>query len=137
MTDVADLSGFDVRPKSQEGVEMPLLDPAGRTTNVVLGVRGIDSQAYADKAKEHIRRRTARAPSRASEAERNAEWWEQQATLVAWWKPEKIVFEKGGQPLQCTPANVAAVLEVHSWVYEQVLKVANDRANFLPGPATD
>lgn len=133
---IADLSGFDVRPKSQEGVEMRLIDPTGKATNVIIGVRGIDSQAYADKAREHVRKRRDRGPVKVAEAERNAEWWEQQAMLVAWWKPDKIVFERGGNPIECTPANVAKVLEDHNWIYEQVLRVASERANFLPGSAT-
>lgn len=131
----ADLSGFDLRVRSQEGTEMPLLDPAGRATNVAFGVRSTDSEAYNDKLKEQLRRDAERAPRKATEEERAAEFWELHATLVPWWKPAKIVFDKGGPALECTPANVAAVLERHQWVFEQVRRYSDKRANFLPGPA--
>lgn len=135
-SEVADLSGFDIRERSQEGTKMPLLDPAGRATNVVFGVRGTDCEAYSDKLKEQLRRNAERAPRKATEEERTAEFWELHATLVPWWTPAKIVFDKGGPALECTPANVAVVLERHQWAFEQVRRHSDKRANFLPGPAT-
>lgn len=136
MSDAADLSGFDIRAPSQEGSEMRLLDPTGRETNVVFKVRGTDSEAYNGKMKEHLRRGVARAPRKPTEEERNAEFWELHATLVVSWSPARIRFDKGGEELDCTPSNVATVLERHSWILEQVQSFAYRRANFLPGPAT-
>lgn len=140
MTDIVDLSGCDVRPRAQEGVEVPLRDPAGRATRVMLRVRGTDSQAYHDALKDQTRRQIERAPRKSSEEERNADFWALQATLVCGWsvegKPAKLQLEKDGQALECTPANVAAVLEKHQWFFEQVLAVATKRENFLPGSAS-
>lgn len=137
MSETVDLSGFDVRPRAQEGVDMPLLSPAGRATGVTLRVRGRDSQAYQDMIQAQVRRAIERAPRRATEDERNAEFWELQATLVAGWhtegKPAALVFEQGGPALECTPANVAKALEKNAWLFEQVNSFADKRANFLPG----
>lgn len=134
--DSVDLSGFDIRARAQDGVDMPLLDPAGRQTNVTLRVRGSDSQAYKDMLQAQIRRGVERAPRKATEEERNAEFWELHATLVVSWTPSRIVFDKGGQTLECTPANVARVLEAHQWLFEQVRAFADKRANFLPGSSS-
>lgn len=136
MSDAADLSGFDIRANSQDGAEMPLLDPAGRQTNVVFKVRGTDSDAYNSKMKEHLRRNVSRAPRKATEDELNAEFWELHASLVVSWTPERIKFDRDGEQLECTPKNVSSVLERHTWVFEQVRRFADRRSNFLPGPAT-
>ena len=140
MSETVDLSGFDIRPRADAGAEMPLLDPAGRPTRVVVRVRGMDAQAYQDCVKRQLRAAKERLPRKASEDERNHEFWELQATLVAEWlvdgQPAALVFEKGGPALECTPAAVAGVLERHPWVFEQVLRFAESRRNFLPGPAS-
>lgn len=136
MTDAVDLSGCDIRTTSQDGADMPLLNPAGKLTNVTFKVRGTDSEAYNEKMKEHIRRNIARAPRKATEDELNAEFWELNATLVPWWSPARVKFDIDGEPLECTPKNVAGVLERHTWVFEQVRRFADKRSNFLPGPAT-
>lgn len=137
MSDPVDLSGLDVRPLAQEGVDMPLLSPAGRPTGVTVRVRGRDSQAYQDTIQAQVRRAIERAPRKATTEERNAEFWELQATLVVSWavdgKPAALVLEKGGPALECTPRNVAAALENHAWLFEQVNAFADKRANFLPG----
>lgn len=131
-----DLSGFDVRSQAQEGVEVALLDPAGRKTRVMLRVRGMDSQAYRDALDRYLRDGAERGRARTQE-ERNEEFLSVQATLIAAWtidgKPAALVFEKGGKPLECTPENVAKVLREHSWVHGQVISFAERRANFLPG----
>lgn len=141
MSEAIDLSGFDVRPRSQEGASMRLLAPDGQPTRVVLRVRGRDAQAYQDMIQAQIRRAVERAPVKSTEQEKNAEFWELQATLVAGWfnlegQPAKIVVEANGAPLEYTPANAAAVLEKHSWIFEQVNRFADKRANFLPGSAS-
>lgn len=132
----ADLSMFDGRAGAQEGVDMPLRNPLGQRTNVVLRVRGIDSQAYEDTSKAQIRRRNERLPASPTEAERTADFWQLQASLVAGWTPARIRFEKGGDELDCTPANVARVLEQHPWIFEQVMEFSRKRANFLPGSSS-
>jgi len=140
MSEPFDLSDCDVRPLSQEGVDMALLSPAGRPTGVTLRVRGRDSQAYQDMIQAQVRRAIERAPRKATTEERNAEFWELQATLVVGWstdgKPAALVFEKGGVSLECTASNVAAALEKHAWLFEQVNGFADKRANFLPGSAS-
>ena len=132
MSDAYDLDHHDPRPKAQEGVEMPLLDPAGRRTPVVLRVRGTDCEAYNDKLKAQIRRRTERGPAKISEEERNAEFWELHATLLAGWSG----LTKGGQPFEYSPKNAALLLEQHAYIFEQVRGFADHRANFLPGSAS-
>lgn len=139
MSETVDLSGLDIRPKAQEGVPMPLHSPAGQPTRVVFLVRGVDSEAYNATFRAQQERRRQLLPRKLTDAEKTAEHWQLQAALVAGWtvdgKPAAIVLEKGGAPLECTPANVAKVLEQHTWIYEQVLSFATSRANFLPGPA--
>ena len=139
MSEPFDLSGCDVRPRAQEGVDMALLSPAGRPTGVTLRVRGRDSQAYQDTIQAQVRRGIERAPRKPTEQERNAEFWELQATLVAGWhvegKPASLVLAKGAPALECTPENVAAALEQHAWLFEQVNRFADKRENFLPGSA--
>jgi hypothetical protein len=134
-----DLSAFDTRARAQEGVDMPLLDPAGFATRAVLRVRGMDSQVYQDALTKFVRAGAERGRKRTSE-ERDAEFLEVQATLVAGWsvdgKPAALVFEKDGKPLECTPANVARVLREHAWVLAQVIAFAERRQNFLPGSAS-
>jgi hypothetical protein len=140
MSEILDLSSFDVRPRAEEGAEMPLLDPSGNVTKVVFRVRGIDSMAYQEKLKAQLRRRKEILPRKPSEAELNAETIELYATLVCAWsvdgKPAALIFEKGEAAMECTPANVARVLEQHSWIFEQVIEFAGKRANFLPGSAS-
>jgi hypothetical protein len=128
-----DLSAVDIRPRSQEGVEMPLLDPAGRATGVILLVRGTDSDAYTEMFKEQVRRGVARAPRKQTEEEKNQEFWELHATLIAGWRGTRLML--GGKPLEYSPANAANLLEQYAWVWEQVRRFADNRANFLPGPS--
>jgi hypothetical protein len=81
-----DLDHLDVRPKSQQGVWMDLLDPAGKVTKVRLLVRGTDCSAYNDKLKEQVRRGVERAGAQGDRGGEDAEFWELHATLVADWK---------------------------------------------------
>lgn len=129
-----DLQSVDVRSRSQEGVEMPLIDPAGRPTGIVLLVRGTDCQAYSDMLKEQLRRATARAPRKPTEEERNAEFYELHATLVAGWQGKPMLL--GGQPFEYSPANAAKLLEQYAWIFEQVRRFSDNRANFLPGSSS-
>lgn len=128
-----DLDGVDVRPRSQEGVEMPLLDPAGNDTGVILLVRGTDSEAYKDKMAEQVRRKMDRQGRNQTQEERNEEWWELHATLIADWRG--VPMMRGGKPLEYSPKNAASFLEQYDWAFEQVRRFADRRANFLPGPA--
>jgi hypothetical protein len=109
-----------------------LLDPAGRPTKVKLRVRGTDSAAYNDMLKEQVRRAVERQPRKATEEEKNAEFWELHATLIVGWTGMHLK----GQPYDYTPENAARLLEEYSWVFEQVRRFADNRANFLPGPAS-
>lgn len=128
-----DLAHADVRPRSQEGVDMPLLDPAGRATGVTLRVRGSDCASYQAEIQEQIRRGIQRAPRKATEAEKNAEFYELHATLVAGW--EGLYLK--GEPFPYTPANAARLLEEYTYIFEQVRRFADNRANFLPQPASN
>lgn len=125
-----DLETVDVRPLSQQGVPMVLMDPAGKPTKVTLLVRGTDCAAYDEKMKEHIRRGVDRA-RKATELERNHEFWDLHATLVAGWSGIK----KGGQPLAYSHEAAAKLLEEYQWIFEQVRQFADRRANFLPAPS--
>jgi murein L,D-transpeptidase YafK len=132
MSDAFELDKVDVKPRSQEGVEMELLDPARKPTGVILIVRGTDSDAYKTKMREQIE---ARANQRvdATFDQRNREFWELHATLVAGWKGRALML--GGKPLAYSQAAAAQFLEQYDWAYEQVREFANRRQNFLPGPA--
>lgn len=127
-----DLAAVDPRPRAQEGVDMPLLDPAGRETGVVLRVRGTDAKAYNDMLQEQLRRRVQRAPRKPTEEESNAEWYELHATLVAGWSGLYLA----GQPFEYSPANAERLLREYAYIFEQVRRFADDRRNFLPGPAS-
>lgn len=134
-----DLSAFDTRERAQEGVDMPLLDPKGYPTGATVRVRGMDSQVYKG-ALEKFLSMSADLGRKPTQEERDAEFLKVQANLVAGWhvngKPAALIFEKGGEALECTPANVARVLRDHAWVEQQVSQFAGRRANFLPGPAS-
>jgi hypothetical protein len=127
-----DLDRVDVRPKSQEGVAMVLLDPAGKATKVSLIIRGTDCQAYKDMLKAQLRRQVDRMPRKSTEEEKNAEFYELHATLIAGWTGLRIK----GQPHEYSPENAARLLEAYDWVFEQVRRFADNRANFLPGPSS-
>lgn len=129
-----DLDAVDVRPRAQEGVEMELIDPAGRPTGVVLIVRGTDSEAYKEKLRDQVRRHIERQGRKPSDAERDAELWELHATLIAGWKGRPLM--RGGNPIEYSAANAARLLEQYDWVFEQVRRFSDKRANFLPGPST-
>lgn len=132
-----DLSGWDISTRAQEGVEMPLLDPAGRPSKIKFRVRGTDCEAYSDMSKAHIRRMRDAAPRKPTEEEQNAQFWELHATLVPSWDPPRLMFKKEWGAMDCTPANVAKVLEAFPDVFEQVRRFADKRANFLPGPSSN
>lgn len=143
--DTVDLSAFDVRGRAQDGVDMPLLSPAGDETNVVLRVRGLDCQAFKEKAEEHTRRAVERGQRKINEQESEREFYELHATLVAGWSvngaPARVAFWRNddGSPasaLEYTPAHAALVLQKQPYIFEQVLRFAKKRANFLPGSAS-
>jgi len=125
-----DLDAHDVRAKAQEGVWMTLLDPARRATGAQFLVRGSDAEEYQLMLKEQIKRWVSRAPQRPTEQEREFEFWELNATLVAGWKGLKT---KTGL-LVYSPAECQRLLKEQSYIFEQVRRFADDRANFLPGP---
>ena len=137
--ETVDLSGLDVVDRAQEGVDMVLLGPDSKPTNVVLRVRGGDSRAFKDKLNEQTRRGVDRGQRKVTEQERTSEFYELYATFVAGWfvngKPVKVVFWKGGEALEYTPANAALLLEKQPYIFEQVRRFADRRENFLPGPA--
>lgn len=133
MQDQFDLESTDVRPRSQEGVEMTLLDPAGRRTPVVLRVRGTDCEMYNEKLREQVRRGIERGPRKATEEERNAEFYELHATLIAGWND---ALRLGGKPFVHTPENAARLLEDYAYIFEQVRRFSDNRVNFLPGSAS-
>lgn len=136
MSEAADLSGFDVRATSQDGVDMVLLDPAGRRTQVVFRVRGTDSKAYQEATQARIRKQQELLPRKVTEEESNAMFMETQASLIVSWTPSRVRFEKDGEELECTLANVAGVLQRHPWIHEQVIRFSDRRANFLPGSSS-
>lgn len=126
------VDAFDVRPKSQEGVWMTLLDPRRLPTGARFLIRGTDSDAYNDMLKAQIRRWADRAPRKATEDEKDAEFWELHATLIADWSG----MATNDGPLPFSPAVAARLLKANSYIFEQVRRFADDRANFLPGPAS-
>ncbi len=128
-----ELDRVDIRPKSQEGVDMELRDPAGKPTGVILIVRGTDSAAYKEKQQEHIRRQIGRA-GMPSEEERNREFLELHATLIAGWKGKPLM--RAGVQMAHSPENALALLDQYDWIFDQVRRFADRRANFLPGSST-
>jgi hypothetical protein len=132
MSDAFELNAVDVRPRAQEGVEMELLDPAGRETGVFLVVRGTDCAAYKDKMREQLERQIQRNGRIKTQEEKNTEFYELHATLIAGWRGKQLTL--GGAPLEYTQANAAMLLEQYDWAFEQVRRFADRRGNFLPGP---
>jgi hypothetical protein len=129
MSATFDLAKSDPRPRSEEGVDMLLLDPAGHATGVTLRVRGTDSRAYQDKLQQQTQRRMERGPRKATEAEGRAEHYELQATLLAGWTGLSLA----GEPFAYSPKNAARLLEDYAYIHEQVVRFSLDRRNFLPG----
>lgn len=134
MSDAFDLSAVDVRPRSEEGVEMELIDPAGNPTGVILVVRGTDSATYKDKLRDHTKRAVDRGVRVQTQDERDREFLELHATLIAGWKGKPLV--RAGAPLPYSAENAVSLLDQYDWIFEQVRRFADRRANFLPGPST-
>ena len=130
-----DLSTVDVKPRSQEGVEMQLLGPDRLPLPVWLRVRGTDSDAYQHKSEEIMARSLERAGRRQTQEEKNAEVWELQATLICGWRP-KLALGKGQPAVEYSPENAQKLLREHGYIFEQVHLFSRDRQNFLPGPAS-
>lgn len=128
-----DLSTVDPKPRSNAGVEMQLLSAGRPVPNVFILVRGRDCDAYQLKSDDIVARDLARGQLKQTPEEKNAEFWELQATLVAGWRP-RLALAKGEQALEYSPQNAAKLLERHKWIFEQVLNFSRDRENFLPGP---
>lgn len=126
-----DLDSIDIRGRAQEGVDMPFLDPRGEETGVILIVRGFDSKAYKDVAERNLRHRAEIYPRKLTEAESKAEFYEENAALLAGWKGKKLM--RGGQVIEYSPANAAQLLENFDSMLEQVRGYARSRRNFLPG----
>lgn len=129
-----DLDAVDVRGRAQEGVEMPVLDLSGQDTGFVLLVRGFDSEAYKAVVERQLRHRVEIQPRKLTEAESKAEFYEEQATLVAGWKGKTP--RRGGKPLEYSHANAMQLLRDFDFILEQVRTFARARRNFLPGSAT-
>jgi hypothetical protein len=129
-----ELDAVDVRPRAQEGAEMELLDPAGNPTGVILLVRGTDSEAYRSKMREQVQRQINRNGRKPTSEQRDQEFWELHATLIAGWKGRALM--QGGKPLEYSADNAARFLEQYDWAFEQVRRFADKRENFLPGPPT-
>jgi len=127
-----DLDKFDVRPLAQEGVYMPLLDPVGGSTGVTLRVRGFDSKAYKETVEAQLRQRSAQLPRKPTEAESKAEFYEENAALIAGWSG----LTRGGKSFDYSPANAVQLLQDYDYILEQVRRFAANRRNFLPGSAT-
>lgn len=135
MMDSLDLSKLDVKPRAQDGVEMPLLGPGFLPTGAFLRVRGLDSLAYRERFEAQQRAKLDRAGRRLSQAERDAEFWELQGTLVCGWRP-KIAIAVGEQAVEYTHDNAVRMLKEHPFIWEQVYAFSQERANFLPGSAS-
>lgn len=133
MSAAFELDKVDVKPRSQEGVEMELLDPAGNPTGVILIVRGTDAAAYKDKLREHTKRAVDRASRAQTQEERDREFLELHATLIAGWKGKPLT--RNGAALTYSQENAVSLLDQYDWIFEQVRRFADRRANFLPGPS--
>jgi hypothetical protein len=131
MSTTFDLDDHDPRPRADEGVDMPLLDPAGNATGVSLRVRGFDSQAYRDVLDEQLRRRTAMLPRKPTPEESKTEFYEEHAALICGWSG----LQRAKKPYEYSPANAVQLLQAYAYILEQVRRFAGDRRNFLPGSA--
>lgn len=132
-----DLDAHDPRPKQEEGVEMTVLDPKGRPTGAKLMVRGTDSQAFNDTLSEQVRKRAEMLPRKQTNEEKDEDFYELYATLVAGW-PSGTFTKKNRdgvkQPFDYTPKNAAALLKQYPYIFEQVRRFADNRGNFWQGP---
>lgn len=141
---VIDLAVFDVLTKSNDGVELELMNPEDNATGtgVFLRVLGRDSDAfkeieYANSTKK-LNRMSRNGGKIVMDAKELAdEGMELLAASVVSWSVGKepwtgnIVF--GGKTLECTKANVLELFRRVPSFKDQVDIFVGDRANFLQG----
>lgn len=99
-------------------------------------VLGTDSKAAADQQKRRNRAALKRLERGKKAAAFDLDDIEEQtlddiAALTVGWGG----FEEGGEPVECTPANVKRVYTDYPWLREQVQAFHNDRANFFTSSA--
>lgn len=132
-----DLSQLDTRAGAEEGAELVLLHPQTREpTDIVIRLRGEDSEAYQTQVREFQRkkldqaRRTRRVTATPEEIE--AEALELLVVATIGWNDS---LTRDGQPYPYTPANARRLYEQFPWIREQVDEFVRERANFLPRSA--
>jgi len=133
-----DLSQLDTRAGAEAGFALRILHPISQEPlDIVITVRGEDSDAYQEGVQQILRQREA-VLARTKEKDLS---FEQKAAMtvdllsVATMGWEGITWD--GQPFPYSPEN-ARKLYAHpgfKWLRQQVDAAIGDRANFLPGSA--
>lgn len=125
-----DLSRFDTKKAADEGFRLQLKDPLGQPTDIVIVVKGADSEQFQAAKVEALRRQAEQPKKRGVDYERiEAELIDLLvAVTVAW---ENVQLD--GEALACTQDNARKLYRRFPWIREQVDAAIYDRANFIPG----
>lgn len=127
-----DLSGFDTRQGADRGYPLHIKDPVGQPTDIVIVVKGADSQQFQDAKVEALRRQAEQPKKRAVDYERlEAELIDLLVAVTVSW--ENVTLE--GEVLACNQDNARKLYRRFPWIREQVDAAIYDRANFIPGSA--
>lgn len=124
---MADFAKFDASAQADDGADMQLVFPNGDIAEgVTIRVRGLESRALRDMAKEWQRREARGLPG--DDEKRGMAMLV--AVTLSW-----TGIEWDGEPMACIPANVEKLYGKHEWIARQVLAFASQPANFFRSPA--
>jgi hypothetical protein len=134
------LDDLDLTAMQDEAATMDVLSPIDRSqlyaadgkTPMQIGLLGLESstaEAIKKKARDRQRKRLGRPMT---DAETTAYLIELYTALTKWWRG----VEWKGEPLECTPANIAMLYRVRPWLRGQVGEFMGENANFLTPAAS-
>ncbi|NAZ37147.1 hypothetical protein [Rubellimicrobium sp. CFH 75288] len=130
-----DLPGLDTKTLSEQGVPMPVLDPAGRPAldrqgrPITITLLGPDSDRYRAAARAQLRRRIQRAS-----AGQEPDFAEEEAEIIAILADCTLGWEgvctPDGEPIPCTVAAAAEIYRRYPLIRDQADRFIGDRTRF-------
>ena len=130
-----DLKKRDTKKGAETGCALTVVDVNGKETDIVIRLRGADSEAYREQLRE-IQRRTMNHLNRTRKLVRAPEEIEAEsiellvAATIGW-----SGIQEDGKDVPFTAANATRIYTDYPAIREQADRAVNDRANFLPSAA--
>lgn len=129
---MADLSAFDTRTQAERGVDMPIYDPKGNLTDIIITVAGADSdrvrEVFERRWDERIKGGKRLVPSA---KENKAGRIEQAVAATLGWKN----IQHEGKDLECTPENARMLYTRYPAILRRVTDFSDDESNFTNAAA--